>query len=240
MPRQAQAQLNGDPASAKAIQFRRYSSSPASLKRRKARGEDVSEISSLARISSTQTRIMLGEENLGAWDSEELRRGRKRDKDGGFRGRQPEFVHRKMLEEMTRRQDEAVQQKLDALKMEAVRQLEAVLTGVETPDKERLEAIKMIFAHATTTPGQVEEKENAGIPKWAEAIDAGIVVVDDAIETTAVELPAPSGKGGSPVADVEAVGKEDTKKVLENIQGSVANSKKLKTTPKKRKPRSKK
>lgn len=54
-------------------------------------------------LGQTNLALLRGQEDLSTWDDEELRRGKKRDKHGAFRGRDPVVVPKALHDELYRR-----------------------------------------------------------------------------------------------------------------------------------------
>jgi hypothetical protein len=164
------------------IRAQRKASRIKGLREAHAAGHDVDGMCALVRVSAATTRILVGIDNVETWDLEELQQGRRRDKDGMFRGRKPEIVPKVIIAELQVRMDSHVQQRINKLKERAVDQLVMMLEGSETDDRERLKAIEMIFDRASTVvgPAAATAGEQAGpMPRWQMAIDAGIVAAPE-------------------------------------------------------------
>lgn len=127
----------------------------------------------LVRVGEGTTDILIGREDLTEWDDEELRRGRKRDKNGGWQGRDPVIVAKAVHDELVRRTLEKANRLLTE-NLEAALELLVDIMKDETVDaKERLKAIQMITDRAMgKEPQKVEIKGEA---KWEAAIAHSIV-----------------------------------------------------------------
>lgn len=68
------------------------------------------------RLGVTNAAIFSGKEDLSVWDDEELRRGYRRDKNGGWSGRKPKVVPMELYKELSQRQyDKAAELLRDSL-----------------------------------------------------------------------------------------------------------------------------
>jgi hypothetical protein len=99
------------------------------------------------RLGITMTNILVGNEDLSTWDVEELRHGRRRDKNGKFQGRPPTLLPRNLFEELAKRLFGEAQQKLLDMLMPALDALEAIIDGedISKEDAIRLKAIESVM-----------------------------------------------------------------------------------------------
>lgn len=101
----------------------------AELKRRQARGEDVSGRAGSITLGLLSTGIMLGTEDLGTWDLEELRRGQRKDPRGNFSGRPPQVLPKVLYDEFVNRLLATGQMKLLDMLMPALDGLRECIDG---------------------------------------------------------------------------------------------------------------
>lgn len=130
---------------------------------------------SKGRLSAAQTSVILGDDDLTAWDVEELRYGRRRGPNGKFRGAKPRVVIEQFYSEYTRR----IFAEADAVFKESLRDSVIVLTGfikdegVRTSD--RLRAIEIVLDR---TLGKPKEKvEISSNQPWLIALQGAIVAI---------------------------------------------------------------
>lgn len=127
----------------------------------------------LVRVGRGTTDVLIGKEDLRTWDNEELRRGRKRDKNGGWQGRDPIIVPKAIHDELVRRTLEKANQLLTENLEGALEILVAIMKDPTVDARERLKAIQMIADRAM---GKEPQKiEVAGEAKWEGVIAAAIV-----------------------------------------------------------------
>ena len=109
-------------------------------------------------------------------DLEELRRGRRRDKHGGWRGKDPKIVPKAIHDEWVSRQFEQVHQELADAVLPAVKRLGAIATADFVDHDIQLKAIEMILVRvfgkpdtslgksaATNTEGQANNNVHGGV-----------------------------------------------------------------------------
>ncbi len=97
------------------------------------------------RLGSAATRILSGQEDLSTWDDEELLRGRKRDKRGGWVGKPAQIVPIEVHKELTRRKIKAAEEMFRDSLVDAVGVLRDIINGQDVEDKDRLKAAQMII-----------------------------------------------------------------------------------------------
>jgi hypothetical protein len=119
--------------------------SPKALRKKAAAGQDISEERALIRVGRANTRLLTGQEDLSAWDDEELLRGMKRDRNGKFTGRPPDVVPTVVHREITRRQMSRAAELLRDNVVAAVEVLVELIQGADTEDKDKLKAIEIIM-----------------------------------------------------------------------------------------------
>lgn len=122
--------------------------------------------------------ILLTPEIVKSWDDEELLRGRARASDGSFKGSDPK-VYPKVVHDEWRRRQFSKAQKVAVSSVE--RGMEILLEIAESPmayDRDRIEAIKIIFERAMGKAPEKIEME-VSTPKWLLALQGAIVPGDD-------------------------------------------------------------
>lgn len=126
------------------------------------------------RLSKTATRIMTGQEDVREWDNEEIRRGRRHDKNGGWRGRDPIVVPMALHQEAIRRTFEEAQEIMREGLVPAVRYLAGVIEDEDVEAKDRLKAVQMLLDRVLGKP--LERVEIKGDPDpWEDAVVAAVV-----------------------------------------------------------------
>jgi len=127
---------------------------------------------------STAEAKLGGLEGMRDWDEEELRRGYRRDKNGNFTGRPPEWIPRECYQELTRRALDSASKKLSDHVEEAVSELIAISTSMDADHKDRLKAIEMILTRVMgKEPIKVDIKTEPA--KWEVALNVSIVNDED-------------------------------------------------------------
>ena len=144
--------------------------------------------------------LINGEVNdLDEWDDEELKRGRRRDKNGGFRGRDPLVIPRIVNDEYRRRLYEAVHTEIRDGLLPAAKRLTAMSSGQIPAD---LAELKAITENLDRGMGNMANAVGpSALPaepaRWELAIDAGIVALPDdsgVIDTTSRAIPRHKGE----------------------------------------------
>lgn len=143
------------------------------------------------RISVTNTRIIAGEEDLQLWDLEELLEGRKRGKDGHFRGRKPVFVPKAVHDELMRRTLTDVNEIIRSAAIPAAERLKKMVEeelAVHFDDEGRMyqegldgTQLRAVQEVLNRVLGKVKDNVEitATIRPWEQAIQGVHVVYDD-------------------------------------------------------------
>jgi hypothetical protein len=184
--------------------------SVAELKRRQARGEPVEGIHGTVSLGLRSTGIMLGTEDLGEWDLDELRRGQRKDPNGNFSGRPPQVLPKALHDEFCRRLLAEGQQQLLDMLLPALAGLRECLDGalrdsegdvllidghpvVLEVDPGRLRAIQEVLMRVL---GKPEQKVSVSAEvKPYQKVERAVIDRswgDEAIEATATEEPPPT------------------------------------------------
>ena len=134
----------------------------------------------LVRVGKGTTDILIGKEDLSTWSDEELRRGRKRDHNGGWQGRDPIIVAKAVHDELVRRTLERANTLLTENLESALTILVDIMKDEKVDAQERLTAIRMITDRAM---GKEPQKlEVHGEAKWQIAIADSIVSMPEQLE----------------------------------------------------------
>lgn len=167
------AGANVEPGS---IAARRRGARVSSIQRKQEEGRAHGKERGLVRMGVTNTNVLTGKEDISTWDDEELRRGQKRDKNGGWRGIAPVIVPKAIHDELVRRTISKANQLMTENLEEAVKVLTELVVGQDIEAKDKLRAIGMIMDRVM---GKAPEKlEVSGeTPPWQIAINAGIVSI---------------------------------------------------------------
>ena len=108
-------------------------------------------------------------------DLEELRRGRRRDKHGGWRGKDPKIVPKAIHDEWVSRQFEQVHQELADAVLPAVKRLGAIATADFVDHDIQLKAIEMILVRVFGKPDTKVNIQAEGPPRWMDAMLNSVV-----------------------------------------------------------------
>lgn len=139
----------------------------------KYRVGDYGEHRALVRCGRGTTDVLVGKDDLSDWDEEELRRGRRRDVNGGWRGKDPVIVPKAVHDELVKRTLAKANKLLTENLEAAVTVLAEVLNDKKVDPKDRLKAVEMIMNRAMgREPQKIEFK---GESKWEAAIAHSIV-----------------------------------------------------------------
>lgn len=179
----------GGPGDA-AIRAKRAASRPERIKEKLDEGADPSDVTQRGyiRLGKSVTRILVGLEDVTTWTDEEIKRGRKRDKNGGWRGRDPVVIPMALHEEAIKRTFEEAQELFREGLVPAVRYLTSIVEDNSVEDKDKLKAVGMILDRVLGKP--VERVEiNTEPDPWEEVVRVAIVSKPaiEVIETKEVE-----------------------------------------------------
>lgn len=165
--------VNGNVDAFLSIRGKRRSVSVAALKEKYRVGQYGNGHRALVRLGAGMTDVLIGKEDLTTWDDEELRRGRKRDKHGGWQGRDPIVVAKAVHDELVRRTLERANQMLIDNLEEGLQLLVDIMKDEDVEAKDRIKAIDMIVNRAMgKEPIKLDIKGEA---KWEAAIAHSIV-----------------------------------------------------------------
>lgn len=128
----------------------------------------------LVRMSASNTKVMLGLDDLSDWDDEELRAGRRRGKNGLLIGRQPKILPKALHDELVKRTLSRAHIELRDNLEAAVKSLTSIATDTTVEAKDRVKAIGMIMDRVM---GKAPERVQitGETPKWLETLSAAII-----------------------------------------------------------------
>lgn len=141
-----------------------------------------------AYVGKTNAAILAGEADLSEWSEEELLRGQRRDKNGGWVGRPPKVVPMAVHNELVRRKMSRAHELLRDNLVAATEVLVDLATDPEVESAVRLKAATTIMERVLgKTPERVELSATERKP-WEAAVTGGIVrIAPEPIEATATE-----------------------------------------------------
>lgn len=127
-------------------------------------------------LSRTHTKVHRGEDDLSEWDEEELRRGRRRDKHGGFTGRDPEIIPAKLHRELARRiMDRAEGIVRDSIE-DAVTLWREVVNDPDVDMAMRLRASENIVERGLGKPvDRVQVEARVHVAPWQHVLEAALM-----------------------------------------------------------------
>lgn len=160
------------------IQAKRKSVTPEALKRKRLEGQDVSNSRAFMRLNVSTSRVLSGYDDIEDWDDEEIRRGRRRDKSGRFRGADPKVVPKAITDELTRRLLSQAEELMRDNLAAAVQVLIEIVSDEhgQFEAKDRLTATKMIMDRVMgKEPMRLELSQEK---PWQVALRGGIVSTD--------------------------------------------------------------
>lgn len=167
------------PPPKKGVTGKRKSVTPSALRKRIAAGETIDpKTKAFTRLSPSTTQVLIGTDDIADWDDEELRRGRRRDRAGGFAGVDPQVVPKAITDELTRRLLSQAEEVMRDSLVDAVKVLVEIVQGEGFEAKDRLTATKMIMDRVMgKEPMRLELSSDK---PWQVALKGGIVSTDTA------------------------------------------------------------
>ncbi|BAN03360.1 hypothetical protein [Ilumatobacter coccineus] len=153
-------------------------------------------------LGRKNTAIINGEVDLSTWALDELIRGRQRDKNGNWGGRDPVVYPANIYHELKARLFVEADRALAEHVLPAIHELARIARGDGEPAKPgQVQACEMILRYsigAASAAHVLERITEAGEPAaWEAAITAGIVALPDetgVIDTTARTIPRQPGE----------------------------------------------
>lgn len=128
----------------------------------------------IVRVSANAADALDNPESIKEWDDEELRRGRRRDKNGRFTGRDPNMIPTNVLREIVRREIKRAEKTIAENLQKGVEALTAIAISPRAEDRDKLAAIKIMMDRCM---GKVPDKiETTGTtPLFVTILQGGIV-----------------------------------------------------------------
>lgn len=161
------------------VSAKRSASKPEVIKRKLAEGYDPKELPErgFVRLGKTSTDILTGVEDISTWDTEEIRRGRRRDKHGGWMGRSPVVVPMALHQEAIKRTFEEAQELFREGLVPAVKYLTSIIESDDVEDRDKIKAVGMILDRVM---GKAVERVEikTGTEPWEDALVAAVVPLD--------------------------------------------------------------
>ncbi len=201
-------------------------------------GNGKRELRSVVTLGQTNTLILLGEEKLDGWTTEELMMGRRKDRNGKLRGQHPKVVPKIVHDELVKRTLDAAAEKLRSNLSEAVDVLTEIVGDESVDPKERLKAVSMVMDRVMgKSPDRIKVE---GGSRWKNALNASIVATDEDVANAEVDddeeyedaadvIEMPKRKPKTPAKNTLQ------KRLVKNNKNKKAVDTKGKTKPKKRK-----
>jgi hypothetical protein len=177
----------------KSIIAKRNSSSPENIRKKIERGEQPLE-RGFVRLGVLNTRILNGMEDITEWSDEEIIRGQKRDKEGGWKGRAPSVIPKALHDEAVKRMLGNASNMLTTALIPAVQLLSAIIEDEAAEDKDKLKAAQMILDRVLGKPVERVEVKEQDSP-WQDAIVEAVVPLSDVRDVVEVESDEESNEG---------------------------------------------
>jgi hypothetical protein len=121
--------------------------------------------------------ILDGQEDLSAWDDEELTRGQRRDKNGQFRGRPPKLVPKAIHDEMAKRAMSNAVALLGQNTFAAAAELIKIAEDQTVDPAVRIRAIAMILDRTLGKPTDRVSITTEQEPPWLAAVRESIIEI---------------------------------------------------------------
>lgn len=166
----------------KTIRAKRRASGVDQVIKKAARGERTAK-RAYVRMGEQNTNIITGRNDVSEWTEEELAAGRRMDKAGGWSGRPPAVVPKRVHDELVKRTLQSAQDHLRNNLEGVVEVLVDLALNENVEPKDRIRAINMVMDRVM---GKVPDTVNLrpDMP-WVNAITDGIVpTANGSIDTT--------------------------------------------------------
>jgi hypothetical protein len=144
----------------------------------------------MVRISATAAAIVYDGVDLSDWDDQELIRGQRRNRNGGWQGRKPRLVPAALTKELNRRRFSRAFELLNDSLVEATKVLLAIAKDKNAANKDRLRAIEIIYERALGKPQehvQLDIHQDGPTPWQRLMVKAIVGTVDQADEAEIIE-----------------------------------------------------
>ena len=148
----------------------------------------------IIRVSAATADAIDVPESIKEWDMEELRRGRRRDRNGKFTGRDPVVVPTNCYREILRRQIREAEVTMAQNLNKGAEALVKIATSPMTENRDKIAAIKLLIERVM---GKMPEKLELGgeTPLFIGILNGGIVpgpeldpLADDIIDVESTEI----------------------------------------------------
>jgi hypothetical protein len=140
-------------------------------------GKRIADGRALATVSPTTASVLDGTDDLSDWDDEEIRRGQRRNRKGGFSGRPPKLVPQRLHAERHRRTLTRAHELFTANTEKAVQVLVDIATDATAPHSDRVKAASLILDRVLGRAPQAIEVAMRE-PKFLSVIRAATIVYD--------------------------------------------------------------
>jgi hypothetical protein len=126
------------------------------------------------RISESVSEVLEDPSKVDEWDDEELRRGRRRDRNGKFTGRDPVVIPTAVYREMVRRSIRKAEVEMTTNLEAACKMLTGVIGDMEAEDRDRIKAAEILLNRVMGKEATKVELSSKS-PLFLGIIQAGIV-----------------------------------------------------------------
>ena len=150
---------------------------------------------SQVKYSARYKALIDGELAVEDLDTEELAKGRLKDKDGKFRGRPPNFLPRKLVEAMRSEHHRRINAALEESLSDTVRTMRGIMRDPEADPSTRLKAAIYVYERFMgKTPDRIEVNRGDKVEQVVERImyDMGESPIEREIAATEEELDRPA------------------------------------------------
>lgn len=145
----------------------------------------------LVRVGVNTTNILCGDDDLSTWDDEELKAGRRKDKNGRFSGRPPVVIPKVLHDEMVRRTLSKVEELMRENLYACVETITEIAQDTTVDAKDRIAAAKIVIDRVMgKDPIRIETTVKK---RWEMALEGAIVSIG---ESPVIDLPEGSVRDG--------------------------------------------
>lgn len=142
---------------------------------RKKRTKDGS---AMIRLSPTASGVVYDGDSLDDWDDEELMRGRRRNKNGGFTGRPAKVIPAEVAKELTRRRFQRSFNLMADSLVDAALMLRSIVNDKRVEPADRIRAAELMFNRVLGKPREavtLDFATDSEQPPWKMLMAKGIV-----------------------------------------------------------------
>jgi hypothetical protein len=137
----------------------------------------------LVHIAPTAAGVVFDGESLDSWDDEELMRGRRRNKRGGFSGRPPRVVPAALLQELNRRRFSRAYELMAHSLVDAALMLRSIIVDEAVDASDRIRAAEVLMDRILGKPKEsvaLDVRAGGGErPLYLQAVEQALVVGTD-------------------------------------------------------------